>query len=44
MDNTDFDRDAFDGFGLAHVKVDLARDDVALVEYGEGSGRGCAAA
>lgn len=43
MDNTDLDRNAFDGLGLGHVKVDLARDDVALVEHGEGSGSRCAA-
>lgn len=44
MDNTDLDRDAFDGLGFEHVQVDLAGDDVALVEDGEGSGCWCAAA
>lgn len=34
MDNTHLDRDAFDGLRLEHVKVDLAGDDVALIEDG----------
>ena len=37
MNNTHLDRDAFDGIGLERFKVDLARDGVALVDYGEGS-------